>query len=518
MGLRTLWMETARRARIEGYLPICPEALERWPVLREHCAARHLCVLIRGEPGRAQRAAAAGLLARAAQRGARPHLCLVAVRAECRAEGAIEMDPMGRSAMTTMIYVDPDYGPSEADILDAVRAAEGAPGRFVSYLSRAENDAAAGFTVHETPAVYISDTAAKTDATVPHPSPVRNEPTNLQPARRSRIGSVLWRARSRASALHARGRHAAAARLLIRAARALEARGEVAEAARCCLQLGWAARSRGALSAAHQGANEAARIDPSADCQITAGLLEAVCRTDERRFSDADAALRSLVVSASTLGCATIEQHCRLALVRALCWQARWTEADDMLGQLGEPSEALVACGSLLLRSRILRESRDIAGALRSARDALRQAEAVAEPRLVAGARRAAAESLSIAGEIEQVGLEVRHGLEAACAARLPLPILRLRAVMLTALLVADRPAPEEPRLRAVLERAAARGLPPLIEHEVRKALDTPELQKRFAELGGDIRPMSPAELMAYVRAEHAKWAGVVKVSGARIE
>src|SRR5215203_2889146 len=31
MGLRTLWMETARRARIEGYVPICPEALERWP-------------------------------------------------------------------------------------------------------------------------------------------------------------------------------------------------------------------------------------------------------------------------------------------------------------------------------------------------------------------------------------------------------------------------------------------------------------------------------------------------------
>ena len=53
---------------------------------------------------------------------------------------------------------------------------------------------------------------------------------------------------------------------------------------------------------------------------------------------------------------------------------------------------------------------------------------------------------------------------------------------------------------------------------EVVKALGTPELQKRFADLGGDIRLMSPDELMAYVRSEHAKWANVVKASGARLE
>jgi tripartite-type tricarboxylate transporter receptor subunit TctC len=53
---------------------------------------------------------------------------------------------------------------------------------------------------------------------------------------------------------------------------------------------------------------------------------------------------------------------------------------------------------------------------------------------------------------------------------------------------------------------------------EVRRALDAPDLKKRFTDLGGEIRPMSPAELMAYVRAEHAKWAGVVKASGAKLE
>jgi tripartite-type tricarboxylate transporter receptor subunit TctC len=56
------------------------------------------------------------------------------------------------------------------------------------------------------------------------------------------------------------------------------------------------------------------------------------------------------------------------------------------------------------------------------------------------------------------------------------------------------------------------------LNQEVRKALETPELQKRFAELGGEIKPMSPDELMAYVRSEHEKWSKVVKTSGAKVD
>lgn len=68
----------------------------------------------------------------------------------------------------------------------------------------------------------------------------------------------------------------------------------------------------------------------------------------------------------------------------------------------------------------------------------------------------------------------------------------------------------------------APKGTPPEITNklnqEVRKALETPELQKRFADLGGEIQPMSPDELMAYVRAENEKWAKVVKASGAKVD
>jgi hypothetical protein len=59
----------------KGFVPVCPEALERWPMVIEYCESRHLCLFTQRETAWGQRGAAAGLLARAARRGARPHLC-----------------------------------------------------------------------------------------------------------------------------------------------------------------------------------------------------------------------------------------------------------------------------------------------------------------------------------------------------------------------------------------------------------------------------------------------------------
>jgi tripartite-type tricarboxylate transporter receptor subunit TctC len=53
---------------------------------------------------------------------------------------------------------------------------------------------------------------------------------------------------------------------------------------------------------------------------------------------------------------------------------------------------------------------------------------------------------------------------------------------------------------------------------DVRKAIDGEELKRRFAELGGEIKLMSRQELKDYVRVEHAKWAQVVKASGAKLD
>jgi tripartite-type tricarboxylate transporter receptor subunit TctC len=53
---------------------------------------------------------------------------------------------------------------------------------------------------------------------------------------------------------------------------------------------------------------------------------------------------------------------------------------------------------------------------------------------------------------------------------------------------------------------------------EVLKILADPEVQSRFAEIGGEIRMYKPDELRAIVQSEIEKWAKVVKASGAKID
>ena len=53
---------------------------------------------------------------------------------------------------------------------------------------------------------------------------------------------------------------------------------------------------------------------------------------------------------------------------------------------------------------------------------------------------------------------------------------------------------------------------------EVLKALADPELQKRFADIGGEIRPYKPDELGAFVKAEIEKWAKVVKAANMKAD
>jgi DNA-binding NtrC family response regulator/tetratricopeptide (TPR) repeat protein len=468
MGLRTLWTELARCARIEGFVPVCPEALERWPDVLEYCESRHVCVFTQDETTRKLRRAAAGLLARAARRGARPHLCLVAERSPGRGDGAIQIGAMGRSEMTSMVYVDPDYGPSAAEILDAVRQSEGSPGRFVSWLARAGRQGSdCGVTIHESSVEYgPSETAGTKPA--PNPRPSEHLPSS---SRHSRIGSVLWRAGTRATSLQLTGRHAAAVRLLTRAARALEGRGDVSQAARYWLQLGAVVRSRGALSKAHEYAARAARTDASTECQILAGLLDAACWTDDQCLVNAEAALRSLLASSVTLGNETLEHQCRLELARTLCWQGHPREAGEVLGTIESSSSLPIACAALTLRSRVLRKERDLAASLRTARGALALAEKLTDPSLLSRAHRELAEALGALGEIELVRTHVAQGIEAAQRGRLPLALLRMRAVLLHALMEVPAVSLEEGRLRAVLERARRRALPGLVAQAIDEAL-----------------------------------------------
>lgn len=53
---------------------------------------------------------------------------------------------------------------------------------------------------------------------------------------------------------------------------------------------------------------------------------------------------------------------------------------------------------------------------------------------------------------------------------------------------------------------------------EIAKAVQLPDVKERFAALGIDTVTMSPAEFGASIRAERAKWAKVIKTSGAKVD
>jgi tripartite-type tricarboxylate transporter receptor subunit TctC len=54
------------------------------------------------------------------------------------------------------------------------------------------------------------------------------------------------------------------------------------------------------------------------------------------------------------------------------------------------------------------------------------------------------------------------------------------------------------------------------LQDEVVRALNIPEIRSKLVQLGADPVASTPQEFAAYLRAETAKWAKVVKASGAK--
>ena len=213
-GLRTFRLVAARMARLQGYVPIAPAVLRTHPWIADHLLARHVCVI--GEEtcgGTAQDAAIASVLTRLSAASPRRHVVLSFGRPLDRADAAhVRMDPMGITAMTGMVFVDPRRGPSPDDLFDAARRADGRPGRFLAQLGAyvAEPARTATMAVHETAQPYVVGAGRRTEAAG-------------RGARAAEPPALLRRAVGRGEALARTGRHASARRVLTRAVRVLSA-------------------------------------------------------------------------------------------------------------------------------------------------------------------------------------------------------------------------------------------------------------------------------------------------------
>ncbi len=307
--------------------------------------------------------------------------------------------------------------------------------------------------VHEIAHPYVVETA-------PAPKPRGGE-------RAGRTAGLLRRASGRGEALARTGRHAAARRVLTRAIRVLSGSGGHADAARCGILLGWLALDRGRTVDGALSFEKARAVCPDGVVSVIAAIGLGVAWTDEGRLVDAEAALRTSMLAAGTLGDRAVMAQAAAALGRCLYWQGRSDEAAGVLRGAGD------SCGSpadaarvALTMARVHLSEGAIPPAVRAARHALDLAAGSGEPRALVSACRVLAAAVAAAGDAGSAAGHIRDGLRAAKESHLPLAAVRLRLTWAD-IQIASGAATDARRAATRLVAIAAR-LPRLLRFQAR--------------------------------------------------
>jgi DNA-binding NtrC family response regulator/tetratricopeptide (TPR) repeat protein len=431
-GLRTLRQMVARAARLHGYVPVDAALVIGVPWLCDRLEDRHVCVLAleRGGPP------VAALLARLAAASARRHLVVSLVR---RADGpVVHLERMGVGAMTAMIHVDRECGPSPDEIFTAARDADGRPGLLLARL--------AGISAPAPPAaMLVRETApAYGTGTLDRPEPARG-----------RVSDVLLGAAGRADRLSRRGRHVAAARLLSRAMRVTAARGARGAAADLASRLGILWLERGLPAPAVRAFEYARELAQSDRVRIGAAIGIGEARLLDARVADAEAAFRGALAAAREGADATLRGSAAARLAGALCRQSRYDEAEVVL----DDEAADRSAGGAFVRTLVHLARGRVAAAMGAAQRSLTEAQQCGETPALARGYEAMARARAASGDAEATEQALSTALRAVREAHHPLDAVRLRIVRLELL---GRSTGSLPR---------SRRLPPLLRADLAAAL-----------------------------------------------
>ena len=307
---------------------------------------------------------------------------------------------------------------------------------------------------------------------------------------------------SAAGKLAARGRHAAAERLLRESLGAMSRREDPVGSGWAAVALGSLLLARGRAAQAASSFEAARRHFDRADAVSAAGrcgLLLAHAWTDLGRLEEAEAAARAVALAARETGDAWLRTESTVALARCLFWQDRHgeglqaLEADERLAlapsrasrvaEVPPPFESSGAPGGCFLagardqelaraclRARLGVALGDFVLAGRAAACARQRAAVCGDPAGLAAAATAQLAVYGAIGDIEASGRARSAGLQAAHEAHDPLRALRLRIGWLEALAVSGgrRDASDAGSRLARLDR---RALPWVVRHALERAL-----------------------------------------------
>src|SRR5262249_38814960 len=199
---------------------------------------------------------------------------------------------------------------------------------------------------------------------------------------------------------------------------------------------------------------------------------------------EAESALRSAASAAALLRCAELEHRAVLALARCLFWQSRFEESVALL----EPAiSASGAADAYALAARVRAAMHDATRAVPAAAESVRRSQASAEPREIARAARAMTLARGALDDVEGACAAARVGLGAAAAGHLPLPALRIRAALYSALQRSSSSNLEARRLVAGLRAALRRPLSPLLARHLTAVCEDAECAGTTSRLTGGI-------------------------------
>jgi DNA-binding NtrC family response regulator len=450
-GLRTLRLTAARLARLQGYVPVAAAVVRRWPSLVRDLLSRHLAMLVSSPDPGGECAALVDAITRMGRGGTRRHLVIRFTRDPLHGSRAVPVGRLGVTAMHAMIYLDPHDGPAPAALEHAIRQADGRPGLLVERLCGRP----------ARPATQLSLVREATPAYAPVPV--------SSPASGRRLATARAHAAARAEHMARAGRHAAAIRLLERSVRVLEREGDAASAAECAIPLGWILRERGRTGDAEVQFERARTLAANSPLAVRATIATAVIWTDQERFGEAEALLRSAHAAAMLLESRPEVRRCANALARCLLWHARGSEARSVL----QPWLEAGGAEEWARAARIHLASGEGEAAARAAARALAIATTAGDGRGVAVAARALTLVRAALGDCAGAREAARQGLAAASAVHMPLLSLKLRAAWLTA--CQGTGDPDAPGLRTRLSSARRRPLPRLLCREIEVALTPPQ-------------------------------------------
>ena len=419
-------------------------------------------------------------------------------------------------------------------VLDDGESEEEGRGASLLFLSLGLESARPHVLLRVEPGARVPRGAAQPAASAPPSAAVVREGATAYVVPRRRAGPGADPAADRSAraitGAIAVGRHAQAERLLRDRLGRLARRGEDAAGAEAGMALGRLLLVRGRVSGAAQAFDEARRRferAPLPERAMHAAVFVGLAWTDAGRFTQAEAALRSVIVGTSRLALADLETLAHLSLARCLLWQGRVAEASDCLEStaaatyeipstppgvmcardgldrvpVAGPADGLCrdnwAVGGLglgtaraCLASRVARAARDFETAGRRAAAARALAERSGDLVGLAAACAARAAVYGDLGDVEAVRNEVEIGLGAARRAHAPLRALRLRILMARGLLSAGRDA-EAAQWLARLGRLDPAKLPRVVGLPLERVIrgDEPLRSPVPAGAGGAGRP-----------------------------